>query len=141
EAAAGGQPQRELVVELVHRWGVLEHGERRGHAALDGILLPQPAVQVRRLQPVLGEAGPLDALVLLQPGIGHAGVDGGERAQLVPDLLGAVVVPVVAEPASQLAHDPYVVARLTGRVEGLAHPLYPALGVGEGALALAPRGA
>ncbi len=70
--------------------------------------------------------------------VAHAAVHRRERAQLVPGLLGGRLAPVGAHAVGDRADDPAVVARLAGRVERLAHALDAALGVGDGALALAP---
>src|SRR5690606_31789600 len=102
--------------------------------------LPQAAVHVRRFQPVRAGAGPLDALVLGEPLVGHAVVVGGDGAQLVPHGLGVGVLPVVAEAGGEIADDVDVLACLTGRVDGLADPLDAALAVGGGAVRLAPGG-
>ncbi len=87
---------------------------------------------------VLVEARPRDAAQLLEPGVAHARVHRRERAQLVPDVLGARVVPVVPEPLGEAADDLDVVAGVPGRVERLAHALHPPLAVRDGALGLAP---
>ena len=145
EAATGGEPQRELVVELVDRRVVDDDAERRRPAALGRVVGPQPAVQV-----ATARAGPRCSTATgCRRARSRRAYDipaciGDRRAQLVPDPLGALVVgavvPVVAEAARpgrcRMLH---VVAGLARRVERLAHALHPALGVGDGAVALAPR--
>ena len=97
-------------------------------------------MQERRLELVLGVARPLDAAELLQALVAHAGVVRRQRAQLVPDLLGGLVVPFVAEPRGEVDQDPRVVARLAGRVERLAAALHAPLAVRDRALRLGPAG-
>ena len=46
----------------------------------------------------------------------------------------------MAEPPGEGQKDLDVVAGALGSVEGLAHPLHPPLGVGDGPFGLAPRG-
>ena len=67
QPAAGRQPQRELVVELVDGRLVDDHAERCRPPTLGRVVGPQPAVQVRRLEPVLVVARPLDAAQLVEP--------------------------------------------------------------------------
>src|SRR5207247_1376225 len=56
-------------------------------------IFPETRVEEERPRMVLVGAGPLDPFQLLQPPVGHSGMRGGERAQLVPDLLGGGVPP------------------------------------------------
>jgi hypothetical protein len=66
-------------------------------------------------------------------------VEGRERSQLVPHLLGRLVRPVLSQAPGDLEEDLDVVPGPGRRLERLAHPLDAALGVGDGALRLAPR--
>ena len=100
---------------------------------------PEALVQDRRARVALVGAGPLQAAVLLEARVAHPGMHRRERAQLVPDLLGDRLRPVVPEPARELGDDPHVVARLARRVERLADALHPALAVRHRAVGLAPR--
>ena len=75
----------------------------------------------------------------LEPVVAHPAVHRRERAQLVPDLLGRRVAPVVPQPACELTEDPGVVARLARRLERLAHALDASLAVRDGPVRLAPR--
>ena len=117
---------------------MLDDGERGRLASVSRIVGPQAAVEVRGLERVLREAGPLDAAELLEAGVAHAAVHRRERAQLVPHVLGDRLWPLAAEAARDLGEDPQVVARLARRLDRLAHPLHPTLAVRHGALGLAP---
>ena len=96
-------------------------------------------MQVHLARVVLVVARPLDAAELLEPAIAHAGVDGRQAADLVPDGLGFGLAPAGAHPVGELEDDRQVVARAGRRLDGLAHALDATLGVGDGALALGPR--
>ena len=67
EPAPGGEPQRELLGQRLDRRVVDHDAERCRATAVVGVVRPQPAVQVRRLEPVLEVARPLDAAQLLEP--------------------------------------------------------------------------
>ena len=86
-------------------------------------------------------ARPLEAVLGLEPGVAHAGVDGRERPDLVPDVLGGRVPEVGAHGTREVDHDVEVVARLAGRLERAADTLHAPLGVGDRALGLGPHGA
>ncbi len=94
EAAAGRQAQRELRRQRLGRRLVVD-GVEHGLRALDRVL-PQAPVEERRLELVLGVARPLDAAELLEALVAHARVVRRQRAQLVPDVLGRAVVPLMA---------------------------------------------
>ena len=137
EPAAGGEPDRVVGVERLERALRLDDGERRRRPA-EGVSQSR-LVQELRPGMLLVQARPLQAAVLLEPGVAHPGVHRRERAELVPHVLGDRVGPVVPEPARELGEDPHVVARLAGRIECLAHALHATLAVRHRPLALAPR--
>ena len=83
--------------------------------------------------------------------IGHRGIalqalprdalDGVHAAaHLVEHLFGTFVLPVQPQPARELDEDPEVRLGFSGRVQGLAAELHHAVGVGDGAVLLGPRG-
>ena len=94
-------------------------------ATLGRVVGPEPAVQERRLERVVGEARPLDAAELIDALPRHTGVHRGQAAQLVPDLFVAVVVPLVTQPRGQREQDVDVVACLAGWIDCLPDPLDP----------------
>ena len=83
-------------------------------------------------------ARPLDAAERLQARVGHAAVDRGDGADLVPRPLRGRLAPVVPHAPRDLVDDPEVLARLARRVERLADPLDAPLGVRDRALGLRP---
>src|SRR5207245_3427357 len=89
---------------------------------------------------LLVPARPLDAAELLQTRIAHPRVHRRKRTDLVPDLLGRRVAPVVAQPAGQLGDDPDVVPGVARRAERLAATAHATLAGGHGSLCLAPGG-
>ena len=107
-------------------------------AVLDDVV-PEPAVDEERARVVLVRARPLDAAELLEPRVAHPCMHRRERAQLVPDVLGARRAELVAEAPSELVDDLDVVAGSPGGVVRLAHALHAALARGDGALDLAQR--
>src|SRR6185369_7889160 len=121
EAAAGRQADREVVIELVDRRVVLDREERRPVARYR--IFPEPAVEEELTGVVLVVARPLEPAQLLEPPVGHPGVDWREAPDLVPDVLRRGRPPVVAHPPGELVYDPEVVAGLAGRVERLADTL------------------
>ncbi len=85
-------------------------------------------------------ARPLDSAELLEPLVAHPGERRGERADLVPDLLGRARRPVPAHPPGELDHDRQVVARLARWSERPPDALDPPLRVGDSPLGLGPGG-
>ena len=58
----------------------------------------------------------------------------GESPEFIPYLLVVRIAPVVAETVGDVQQDLDVVASIVRRIECLAHALYSALGVGDGAV-------
>ena len=136
---AGGEPDRELVGQLVDRRVVLHGHERR--AVAGNRVLPQPRVEEqlarvrsRRSTATGGRPRPRAARTSSRDGPGRASRTSFQTFS------ARGLAPVVAEPAGELEEDPQVVARLARRLERLAHPLDPTLGVRDRALGLGPRG-
>ena len=84
--------------------------------------------------------GPLQAAERLEARVGHARDGRGESERSSFHTSSADGWPQSCPMRSrELAHDPQLVARVAGRVHGLAHALHAALAVGDGALAFRPR--
>src|SRR5690606_20575393 len=135
ERAPGAEQQRVLVV------GQLLAGPIRGRLER-GLALDRAAAVERGRAGVIGiGTRPLQAALLVDPRVGDAGELIAEPGQLVVDLGGALVIRHrVAAGAGDLAEDLPVGAGLAGRVDGLADPLDPTIGVGEHAVLLGEAG-
>ena len=123
-------PARELVREEIGRAGVVER-----------------------------RAGPVDAALALQPLVGDAVEVGRDRAHLLPDSARArrmrsddaasalyltycrsAVTVFASRPRAQIGRRSPSRPRLAGRLDGLAHALHAAVGVGEGAVLFGEAG-
>ena len=113
--------------------------DRLERCALGNIVVPQPGVQELLAWMLLVPARPVDPAELLEPRVAHPGVHRRQATQLVPHVLGRRTAEVDAETPAELVDDLDVVARLTGRIERLAHALDATLARRDGALPFAPR--
>ena len=79
----------------------------------------------------LGQTGVGDGVLSLQPVPGHAADAGHAAAHFIEHLGDMAVGPAQPQALGQLLNDPQVLARVAGRVDGLAAHLHQPVGVGE----------
>ena len=105
EAAAGRQPDREVVVELVDRRVVVDRDER--HAIARDRVLPEPAVEEQLARVVLVVARPLEPAELLEPLVATSRRGPGESARTSFQASSAVAQPKslpIRRASSQMIH-------------------------------------
>ena len=136
QTAAGCEPHWKLRRQLIY--GRIVFHWHEGNRGTRYRPFPQTAVEIKLTGMVLVIARPLQAFECFQSRVTHAGVNGTERPNFIPDIFCDGLTPVVPHPAGKVKKDGNVVARSCRRIKRLPHPLHSSLAVGNRTFAFAP---